>query len=244
MKAFLVICVFNENVKLEMTAARVHEAIKKRTQPTTIDVIIVDDGSTEKGPGEIAKKYGFHFIRNPERKGVGYAIREAYNFGLSNHYDILLTMAGNNKDNPEELDRLMEPILSNRADFVQGSRYLPGGNFGNMPLYRQISTRVIHPLFFSLVSGQRITDSTNGFRAVSAKILRDARINLNQDWLDQYELEPFLFCKSIRLDYRVIEVPCTKIYPDKKLGYSKMKPITGWWSILRPLFYLLIGLKK
>ena len=48
----------------------------------------------------------------------------------------------------------------------------------------------------------------------------------------------------VRLGYRVKEVPVTKIYPTHELGYTKMKPITGWWSILRPLFLLGLHIKR
>ena len=59
-----------------------------------------------------------------------------------------------------------------------------------------------------------------------------------------YELEPYIYYKSITLGYKVTEVPVSKIYPDKKLGISKMKPITGWWSIIKPLLFLKLGIKK
>jgi len=150
-----------------------------------------------------------------------------------------VVIAGNNKDAPEEIPRLLDPII-NGADFVQGSRFLAGGRAGGMPLYRHVATR-LHPLLFSLTSGKRVSESTNGFRAFRAALLDDPRINLHQSWLDEYELEPYLYWKAIRLGYRTAEVPVTKIYPPRAIGYTKMKPITGWWSMLRPL--VLLGLR-
>lgn len=243
MKCLLIVPVFNEGVKLRSVCERVSHFLGSNPQ-AAIEPLIIDDGSTEKDAQFLAEKHRFHYLRNHERKGVGYSIRKAYFYGLENGFEILATMAGNNKDNPAELPRILEPIRDHQADFVQGSRYLSGGNYGNMPGYRFFSTRFLHPGLFSLISGKKITDSTNGFRAVSKKILGDSRLNLNQEWLDQYELEPYLFYKSIKLGYRVSEVPVTKIYPEKKLGYSKMKPFVGWWSILRPLIYLGLGIKK
>ena len=76
------------------------------------------------------------------------------------------------------------------------------------------------------------------------RLLEDPRIALDQSWLDEYELEPYLLFKAIRLGYGFAEVPVTKIYPPRKQGQTKMKPITGWWSILRPLIYLGLGLKE
>lgn len=245
MKALLIVCAYNEGSKLRDTAERIQTAIEsKKIRSAEVEVLIVDDGSSDGIPEEVSKKYSFHFIRNEPRKGVGYSIREAYRFGLSHLFDFLATMAGNNKDNPEELDRILGPLAEGKADFVQGSRYLPGGAYGNMPLYRRISTQFLHPWLFSLVSGKKITDSTNGFRAFRSTLLQDPGIRLEQEWLDHYELEPYLFCQSIRLGYRVLEAPVSKIYPDHKLGYTKIKPITGWWSILRPLVYLFFKMRK
>jgi hypothetical protein len=111
-----------------------------------------------------------------------------------------------------------------------------------MPRYRRVATR-LHPLLFSLVSGHWVTESTNGFRAIRTSVLADPRIDLSQSWLDHYELEPYLYLRAIQLGYRTTEVPVTKVYPPKKLGQTKMKPISGWWSILRPLVYLGLRLR-
>jgi dolichol-phosphate mannosyltransferase len=152
-------------------------------------------------------------------------------------------MAGNNKDEPREIPRLVQPIVEAGYDLVQGSRFLPGGGYGNMPRYRVLATK-LHPFLFSLAARKWVTESTNGFRAFRTALLRDPRIDWRQPWLDKYELEPYLLFKAIRLGYRTTEAPVTKIYPPKKLGYTKMKPIIGWWSILRPVVYLGLGLKK
>jgi dolichol-phosphate mannosyltransferase len=156
----------------------------------------------------------------------------------------VVILAGNDKDRPPEIERLLAPIAEHGYDFVQGSRYLEGGEFDQMPFYRLLATRYVHPLLFSLLVGRRFTDTTNGFRAIRLSALADPRIELDQRWLDQYELEPYLFYKMVALGYRVTEVPVTKIYPPHELGYTKMKPITGWWSILRPLVLLGLRLKR
>jgi hypothetical protein len=113
-----------------------------------------------------------------------------------------------------------------------------------MPAYRVLATRLIHPLIFSIAARKRVTESTNGFRAFRTAILRDPRIDWRQDWLDRYELEPYLMLKAIVLGYRHVEVAVTKIYPPHKIGYTKMRPFIDWWSIIRPIVYLGFGLKK
>lgn len=142
----------------------------------------------------------------------------------------------------EEIPRLLEPIVNGGADLVQGSRYLAGGMAGNMPLYRRLATR-LHPWLLSLFVGKRLTESTNGFRAFRSSLLRDPRIKLDQRWLDGYELEPYLLFHVVRLGYEHREVPCTKIYPPRELGQTKVPPVVGWWALLRPIFLLGLGLK-
>lgn len=208
-----------------------------------VDVAVLDDGSTDRTPEIIVEK-GAMLIQHSQRGGAGAAIRTAYRWAREHNYDICVIMAGNDKDRPAEIFRLIDPIAQGKAVLVQGSRYLPGGNYGNMPIYRRLSTQFVHPLLFSTFARRRMTDTTNGYRALRLAVLDDARVDLNQEWLDKYELEPYLLYTLIRLGYSVREVPVTKIYPMSQLGYTKMKPITGWWSILRPILLLGFGLKK
>jgi dolichol-phosphate mannosyltransferase len=227
---------FNEELKIGSVLDRFADV-------EGVDIAVLDDGSTDRTPQIIVEK-GAMLIQHGERGGAGAAIRTAYRWASERGYDICVIMAGNDKDRPAEIFRLIQPITEGEAVLVQGSRYLPGGNYGNMPLYRRVSTQFIHPLLFSAFARQRMTDTTNGYRALRLAVLKDERLNLDQDWLDKYELEPYLLYKLIRLGYAVREAPVTKIYPRKQLGYTKMKPITGWWSILRPILLLGFGLKK
>lgn len=233
---------FNENVKLESVINR----FLKSCVYGKVDYLVMDDCSTD-GTTEVIRKYknqGVQTIRQDKQSGVGAAIRTAIKHARKQGYEVIAITAGNDKDNPEELPRIIDPILKEGFDFVQGSRYLgANGIGGDMPFYRKIATRM-HPVLMSLITGKKVTDSTNGFRAMRLSMFDNPAINMDQAWLDKYELEPYLMFKAIKLGYKFKEAAVTKIYPAKKLGYTKMKPIVGWWSILRPLIYLGLGIKK
>ena len=233
---------YNENVKL----VNAIERFLRSPAWGLVDYLVVDDGSDD-GTTEMIHQFaprGVRTIRNQERKGVGAAIRTAIRYARKYGYETIVIMAGNDKDNPDEIQHLLDPILKEGYDFVQGSRYRQAnGVGGDMPLYRKWATR-FHPILMSLFTGRKLTDTTNGFRAFRLSIINDDRIDINQQWLNQYELEPYLLFKTIKLGYKFTEAPVTKIYPSKKLGYTKMRPWVGWWSILRPVFYLGLGIKK
>ncbi len=226
----------NEGEKIRHTLAR-------HPHERNYDLLVMDDGSTDSSLDNLPVN-GLIKLRNPKNQGIGAAMKRVFGFALDQNYDILVIQAGNDKDDPREIPRLMEPILAGEADFVQGSRFLPGGGYGNTPAYRVVATRYVHPMLFSLSVGKRLTETTNGFRAFRTAILRDPRINWRQDWLNRYELEPYLLYQAIRFGYRHREVPVTKVYPPRSQGYTKMRPISGWWSILRPIFLLRLGLKN
>ena len=216
--------------------AKIGRVVRRTPRGVVDELLVVDDGSTDRSP-EIARQLGATVLPMGRVAGVGAALRAGYHHAVAHGYDVAVVMAGNDKDAPEEIPLLLDPIAEDQADFVQGSRFLKrGANFGAMPFYRRIATRV-HPVLFSLAARRWVTESTNGFRAVHRRVLIDPRLDLSPTWLDQYELEPFLYLQAIRLGYRTAEVPVTKVYPPRHLGQTKMKPLFGWWSILRPLVY-------
>ena len=227
---------FNEEHKVGLVVGRIDRKIVDR-------VLVIDDGSTDR-TAEVARDRGAEVQSLGRIRGVGAALREGLDIAVAGGFDIAVILAGNNKDSPEEIPRLLDPICNDGCDLVMGSRYLDGGvGGGDMPLYRKLATR-LHPWLMSRFVGVRLTESTNGFRAIRLAVLRDERINLRQRWLDGYGLEVYLLWKVLKLGYVHSEVPCTKVYPPRRMGYTKMKPVVDWWSILRPVFLLGMGLRK
>lgn len=232
-KIILITPVFNEE-------RIIGEVVEKAKGAAFDEVCMVDDGSSDRS-AEVARSKGATVLSYPKRKGIGNAIRTGIKHAITNNYDIIVICAGNGKDNPREVERLLRPITEEGYDYIQGSRYLKGGQWGNMPFYRIIGCPLFAS-FYSFVLGKRFTDVTNGFRAYTVDFIKDERINLDQEWLDGYDLEYYIHYKAITLGYKIKEVPVSKIYPNKKT--SKYGPLRSLWIIIKPLFLLKLKLRK
>jgi len=225
------------------------KVLAKFTNPAVNEICLVVDCPTEGLLREIEIagreiKIPIHIIKNSRRMGIGYAIREGIQYALGNGYDIIVVMAGNNKDDPREIPRLLIPIMKEGYDYVQGSRFLLGGKRVKNPILRGIFSR-IYPFFWTLFTDIRCTDVTNGFRAYKARIFNDEHINIWQSWLDGYGMEYYIHYKVLTLGYRTKEVPVSKVYPYRyRGGYSKISPLRDWWQIVGPFVYLTLGIRK
>jgi dolichol-phosphate mannosyltransferase len=234
----------NEVRKIGHVVRRVLTASARPAGSNLVDALLVIDDASNDQTADAASRHGAHVLTLSKPSGVGAALRAGLDMARRGGFDVAVILAGNNKDEPEEIPRLLEPIQQERCDFVIGSRYVAGGvSGGDMPYYRRLATR-LHPWLMSVCTRKRITESTNGFRAFRLSLLEDSRIDLDQRWLDAYGLEVYLLWKVLRLDYKHREVPCTKTYPSRAVGYTKMKPGIGWWSILSPIFLLRLGVRK
>src|SRR5262249_37037365 len=113
-----------------------------RFEPGSVDqVCVVADDPNEAILAEIENarnslRVPFMLVRNPERKGIGFAIRQGFEYALSNGFEIVVVMAGNGKDDPRQIPRLTQPVLDGQYDYVQGSRFLPGGQRKRNPFLR------------------------------------------------------------------------------------------------------------
>ncbi len=215
------------------------------------DILVVDDGTTDNSL-ELVKGYDFQLIRHEKNMGVGISIRDACYYARDHGYKNIAMLPGNNKNTIAEVQRLVRPLLDDDADYVQGSRYLPGSRRDHTPVFRLVMVKCI-AFFLSCITSRKITDSMEGFRAFRLSILDDPDINLDQEWLERYGLEIYLFFKITKgRRYRYREVPVSKIYPKSKksiinqkgLSYSKIKPFVDWWDILKPIFFLWLGIRK
>lgn len=242
-KVLVGIVVYNEEGKIEIVLKRLEKIVDTKGYK----IVFVNDHSNDNSLSLIqsfAKKYPqVLIINNTQNSGVGKSIRKVITYGRKHKFDICVIMAGNGKDNPSEIDKLLSPIHKNDIDYVQGSRFLNGGSFNNLPLPRKFMIKGF-TFIVKIFTGYYGTDASNGFRAYKLAIFDDKRINLEQSWLNRYELETYLHYKVTTLGYKITEVPVSKNYLPSVRNYSKIKPFIDWWKMIRPLFLLKIRLKN
>ena len=156
----LVIPVINEGERIRGQLQRIRDA------KLPVDVVIADGGSTDGSlDPEFLASMNVHAVLTKKGPGrLSAQLRIAYAWCLRAGYKGIITIDGNGKDGVEAVNEMVAQ-LKQGVDYVQGSRYLPGGLAENTPIERTIANRCIHAPILSLAGRHWFTDTTNGFRA-------------------------------------------------------------------------------
>ena len=207
----------------------------------TADIIIVDGGSTD-GSLRLSllqqnRVRGLLVKTGPGKLSA--QLRCAYALALDQGYQGIVTIDGNDKDDPEAIPRFVT-ALKEGVDFVQASRFIAGGVAENTPRLRDLAIRYIHSPMLSFFSGFGWTDTTQGFRAYSARMLRDPNVAPFRDIFMTYELLAYLSYRAPRLGYRCVELPTIRRYPKGDVP-TKIDSFRGNLSVLRVLIRACTG---
>ncbi len=205
------------------------------------DIIIVDGGSKDGSlePGAL-REFGVRGLLLKTGPGkLSAQLRCAYAFALDQAYEGIITIDGNDKDDPEAIPRFVA-ALRDGIDFVQASRFIAGGTAENTPKSRDLAIRLIHAPILSLASGFKWTDTTQGFRAYSSRMLLDPAVAPFRDLFMTYELLAYLSYRAPRLGYRCLELPSARRYPKGEVP-TKISSFRGNLSILQILFNACTG---
>ncbi len=205
------------------------------------DIIIVDGGSKDGSLAlEALQAQGVRGLLVKTGPGkLSAQLRCAYAFALQQGYAGIVTIDGNDKDDPEGIPRFIEALKAG-YDFVQGSRFVPGGVAENTPRSRDWAIRFIHAPMLSLASGFRWTDTTQGFRAYSRRMLLDPRVAPFRDVFLTYELLAYLSYRGPRLGFRCIELPSIRRYPKGEVP-TKISSVRGNLSVFKVLVAACLG---
>lgn len=234
----VVVPVINEGDRLHALLARMRECgIFEK-----FDVIVTDGGS---GDGSVADErltnegVNTLIVKRIEGK-LGTQLQGAYDFCLERGYEEIVTIDGNNKDNPEAIFKISEK-LKEGFDFVQASRFVRGGSHKNTPISRLLAIRLVHSPLLSLASGFRWTDTTQGFRGYRKNLLASKQIDAFNPKLFDYKFLFYMSYAAPKLGFRCIEVPSERNYPSDGPVPTKISGITGNFKVMSSLLRVCIG---
>ena len=133
-------------------AGKIGRVLDKMSGDPRFEAIVVDDGSTD-GTGDEARRHGAAVVvRHEQRTGVGGAIRDGWHVGLERQRPYLALLSGDDQHEPSELGPALDRLLASGADYVQGSRWMPGGRVLGPAGGRGIGTQ-FYSAVFSVLDG-------------------------------------------------------------------------------------------
>jgi len=206
---------FNEEKTIAKIVARAMKHVDR--------VVVVDDGSTD-DTALIAASLGAHVVRHDENKGYGSAIRSCFSAARDLAADVLVTLDADGQHDPEQIPKVIEPILNGESDIVVGSRFHQGGGREEIPRYRIAGMRMLNEAT-NRIAKQKVADTQSGFRAYSRRAIDSIRI---------YEtgmgVTSEIDVRSGDADLRVAEVPIQVAYSG--LDSSSQNPLMHGLEII------------
>lgn len=231
----IVVPAYNEELRLPPTLARLHRFLS--AQPLRYEIIVVDDGSKD-GTCRVVEETmaavpNLRLVRQTPNRGKGAAVRMGM---LAARGQIRVMCDADCSMPPEELPRLLAPIIACTAEIAIGSRYAEGAQSDiKQPLYRVLWSRLCNKVIQrSLVPG--IRDTQCGFKAFTAEAARDLfRLGTIDGWA--FDLEILALAK--RRGYQVAEVGVS--WTDDRR--SRINPLQDMWKVIREALLIRKNLK-
>jgi glycosyltransferase involved in cell wall biosynthesis len=213
----VIIPVFNE----ELTIGNIIERVKAVTEKTCSrnEIIVVDDCSRDRSL-ETSKSLGVNVYSLKKHMGKGYALRVGFAKAMG---EIIVTIDSDGSHRPEELPRLLTPVLQDQADLVIGSRYLNQEPVSAKKL-NAFGVRMFNFLI-KIFTRTAVTDSQSGYRAMKFAVLKNMRLKSGE-----YEIESEMLVKTARQGFRVMEVPIS--FEQRTYGMSRLDPLVDGLKIL------------
>jgi len=204
-----------------------------RSFDPALDVVVVDDGSVD-GTAAAAASAGAAVVSLPFNLGIGGAVQTGFKYALEHGYEIAVRLDGDGQHDPTELPKLLEPLARDEADVVIGSRFAGGDREYRPPFARRAGIRWFAKLV-SLLTRQRLTDTTSGFQAVNARGIRLFAADYPHDYP---EVEAAVMVVRHRL--RIVEVPVRM--RERELGSSSITALRSLYYAVKVTLALFVGI--
>jgi dolichol-phosphate mannosyltransferase len=232
----LIIGVFNEGEKFTQ------QLISLQSFRSKVDIIIADGGSDDGATSSqlLQNKTRTLLINKDSQRGLSVQYRIALHYALNQGYEGVIMMDGNGKDGVEAIDAFIAKLKAG-YDFIQGSRFLPGGHHENTPIDRVLGIRLVFNPIINLASGYHYTDGMNGFKACSRTFISDSRIQLFRSIFVRYNLQYYCNYSAPKIGFRVCEIPVSRRYTTSHLPQSKIIGLRARLKIIWELLNTITG---
>ena len=232
----------NNTIAVVVPAYNEEKLIRKvlETTPVFVDHIVVVDDASSDGTGEVvqtrqAKDPRVIYLRHPSNEGVGAAITTGYKWSRDRKVDVTVVMAGDGQMNPDDLPRLLDPIVAGEADYAKGNRLFTGKAWSIIPKTRYIGNAILS-FFTKIASGYwHVADSQSGYAAMTLEVLQ----TLDLDAIyKRYGMPNDLLVKLNVFNFRVKDVPVTPVYGiGERSGIRIYKVVFTLSFLLLKLFF-------
>ncbi len=225
MRVLAVVPAYNE----EATVGRVVAGLRA---VGGLDVVVVNDGSGDDTAAR-ARAAGATVLDLPVNLGIGGAVQCGFLYASRGGWDVAVQVDADGQHLPAEIAKLLAPLARGEADLVLGSRFVARTEY-RAPWTRRLGILAFAGLVSGL-TGQRLRDTTSGFRAASAPVVRYLAAHYPQDYP---EVESLVLLR--RAGFRILEVPCR--FAERSGGRSSITAARSAYYVVKVTLAVLVGL--